>query len=224
MTSVKFLKTVYFTAEEYEKFRKLISEEKCLRVDKYKYVEDYQRSLLADVLSRKMIADMTGVDAEKLDIRTSEYGKPYVFNIMGVHFNVSHSGEYVACIVSDRPCGIDIEKIDEVDLSIAQRFFTKNECQYIVDCPKKQRAGRFYEIWTVKEAYVKLQGRGLGIGLDSFEVINRDGRYIIESDGETEYRVTVKDIGNLYKLSYICMEDETEYFEQSGDICEGIMV
>ncbi len=203
MTSVKLLKIVYFTAEEYKKFRELISEEKRLRIDRYKFVEDYRRSLLADVLSRKMIEDVTGIEAEKLDIRVDEYGKPYVFNSMGVHFNVSHSGEYVACIVSDRPCGIDIEKIDEVDLSIAQRFFAKNEHRYIVDCPKEQRMDRFYEIWTAKEAYVKLLGRGLGIGLDSFEVINRDGRYMIELEGETEYRVTIKGIGNQYKLSYI---------------------
>ena len=82
-------------------------------------------------------------------------------------------------------------------------------------------ADRFYEIWTAKEAYIKLEGRGLGIKLDSFEVTIRDGRYVIDIGGEKEYRVTVKDIDKQYKLSFICMDDNTEHFEIGrGDMYE----
>lgn len=221
MTRVKLLKIDDFSPEEYKSFREFISTEKCLRIDRFKFVEDYRRSLLADVLSRKMIGDVTGIGAKELDIRIGEYGKPYVFNKADVYFNVSHSGEYVACIVSDGPCGIDIERMDEVDLSVARRFFTGNEYCCITNCPKEQMADRFYEIWTAKEAYIKLEGRGLGIKLDSFEVTIRDGRYVIDIGGEKEYRVTVKDIDKQYKLSFICMDDNTEHFEIGrGDMYE----
>ncbi len=94
---------------------------------------------MADVLSRKMIERMTGIEAQKLDIRIGPYGKPYVFNRSGIEFNVSHSVEYVACIVSDKPCGIDIEKIDKWDLSMAKRFFTENEYRCIVNGTDEQK-------------------------------------------------------------------------------------
>lgn len=215
MIKVNVLKITNFTKKEYEKFRELISEEKCLRIARFKFLEDYQRALLADVLSRKMIERMTGIEAQKLDIRIGPYGKPYIFNSSGIEFNVSHSGEYVACIVSDKPCGIDIEKIDRWDLSMAKRFFTENEYRYIVNGTDEQKVVRFYEIWTAKEAYAKFIGRGLGIGLDSFEVISRNGKFVIEIEGEMGYRVNVKDIGNQYKLSFICMENDKEQCEFS---------
>ena len=104
MANIRLLRITNYNENVYKEFRELISKEKCLRIDQYRFVEDYQRSILADVLARKMIEPITGIEAQKIDIRIGKYGKPYVFNSKGVYFNVSHSGEYVACIVSKRPC------------------------------------------------------------------------------------------------------------------------
>ena len=39
-------------------------------------------------------------------LRYNEYGKPYLES-GGLFFNLSHSGEYVACAISDKEIGID---------------------------------------------------------------------------------------------------------------------
>ncbi len=51
--------------------------------------------------------------------------------------------------------------------------------------------------------------------MDSFEVINRNGKFVIEIEGEMRYRENVKDLGNQYKLSFICMENDKDQCEFS---------
>ena len=69
-------------------------------------------------------------DQKSLRLRRAEGGKPY-FADLPLHFNVSHSGGYVACALSDcDEVGVDIETSnppDERAKKIAQRFFTKDE-------------------------------------------------------------------------------------------------
>jgi len=57
-----------------------------------------------------------------------------------IHFNISHAGHYVACVISDEPVGIDIEIIKSVDLRIAERFFALEETTYII---ADKQANRF---------------------------------------------------------------------------------
>lgn len=154
---------------------------------------------MGDVLSRTLLGKMTGITPSELDICVDDMGKPYVENVDNAYFNVTHSRGYVACIVSDKPCGIDI----------AKRFFSKSEYEYISDCPKEQGKRRFYEIWTAKEAYSKYEGKGLGIGLGSFEVVKRNERYSVLVKGTEKQTVKVMDIGGGYILSFVC-EDRGE--------------
>ena len=56
-------------------------------------------------------------------------------------------------------------------MMVAYRFFTKDEIDYISDgleCSDEDV--RFYKIWTMKEAYIKMTGKGLSTRLDSFSV------------------------------------------------------
>ena len=92
-------------------------------------------------------------------------------------FNISHSGDYVVITYTTdkdvNALGIDIERIrsKESDMMVAHRFFTKDEIDYISDgleCSDEDT--RFYKIWTMKEAYIKMTGKGLSTRLDSFNV------------------------------------------------------
>lgn len=221
MTRVVVQSIKNYEENEYRRFREIISAEKRERIDRYKHTEDYRRSLLGDVLSRNLLAGMTGKAAGELDICIDEMGKPYVANAKDAYFNVSHSGEYVACIISDRPCGIDIETMDKDNLDIAKRFFARSEYEYISDAPKDEIKRRFYEIWTAKEAYSKYEGKGLGIDLGSFEVVKKENHFSVLIDGAERQTVTAGDIGGGYMLSFVCEDEgeisvETEY----GDLYE----
>ena len=96
-------------------------------------------------------------------------GKPYIKNCDDIHFNISHSGDYAVCAISDCEVGIDIQKIEKPNLQVAKRFFAKNEYEYIANQPdEKSKSDAFYRIWTLKESFVKAIGVGTNLSFDSF--------------------------------------------------------
>lgn len=110
------------------------------------------------------------------------HGKPYLkdnpSDSMGdLFFSLSHSGDYVLCVLSPKEVGADIQRIPEEEgkktkreESIAERFFTKQERTWYLNGQEEERRERFYRIWAGKEAYMKWTGNGLTEGLSSFEV------------------------------------------------------
>jgi len=53
----------------------------------------------------------------------NDWGKPSIFGLEGIHFNISHSHDYVVCGISSLPIGIDVEAVREINTNIANRFF-----------------------------------------------------------------------------------------------------
>lgn len=104
-----------------------------------------------------------------VQIKQTAFGKPYLDGHPEWQFNIAHSFEILVIAVSDTSVGVDIEKLLEADLRIAKSFFSHQEYKYILDrmCQKNQR---FYEVWTKKEAYLKLIGKGFTVALNSFDV------------------------------------------------------
>lgn len=113
-----------------------------------------------DFLSNKDIFD-------KYSVKIDEAGKPYFENKNDVFFNVSHSGEWCFAALSDKPVGIDVQKIKELKSNVAKRFFDAGEIAYI-EADEEKSIERTIEVWCIKESYVKMIGEGLGYGLDSF--------------------------------------------------------
>lgn len=112
--------------------------------------------IAADGLCRKAISEFCGVSPESIEFIKNEFGKPFAKNLP-VHFSISHSGNMVVCAVSDREIGIDIEKIRPFNQKAASKFATEKELEYI-----SSNENGFFEIWTLKEAYFKCIGTGLG--------------------------------------------------------------
>ncbi len=116
-------------------------------------------SVVAGELTRKVIAEKFNIDAKDIRFRTGENGKPYIENV-DVCFSISHSSDIAVCAISDKPVGIDIERIRGINTDIAKKHFTTDEQEYVFEkkCFSKQR---FFEIWTRKEAYAKMIGKGV---------------------------------------------------------------
>ncbi len=135
---------------------------------KKKNAEDRKRSIAVDVLAKRALSDFTAV-TEKPEILYGEHGKPYFANY-NVHFNASHSGNYTVVALSDKPIGIDIEIIRDFSASAANKILNQDEKTYIMqDDIHENRNRRFFEIWTAKEAYLKLLGLGLSGGIKTLQ-------------------------------------------------------
>ena len=111
------------------------------------------------------------IDIHKAVIAVNGCGKPYLKN-SDIYFNLSHSGNYAMCVVSDKPVGCDIEIIRaNVNIEIAKRFFSREEYEYLLSIKdEKEQSRAFILLWTLKESYIKAIGKGLSAKLDSFSI------------------------------------------------------
>ena len=90
-------------------------------------------------------------------------GKPYLKDFPDVHFNISHSGKYAVCAVSDVPIGADIQKIHTgYTPELSARVCSEAEDIQIKRSPSP--AAEFTRLWTQKEAVVKMYGSGIARG------------------------------------------------------------
>ncbi|MFJ7837979.1 4'-phosphopantetheinyl transferase family protein [Lysinibacillus sphaericus] len=152
----------------FQQFELRISAERKEKVSKFHFDEDKKRSILAEVLLRHSLKRDFGMTNDHIHFTINEYGKPNLQNFDHIHFNLAHSGDWVVCAVSDTPIGIDIEQVAMIEMDIAKAYFTSSEYQDILSQPKDKQIQYFYKLWTLKESYVKAEGKGLTIPLDSF--------------------------------------------------------
>ncbi len=155
----------------YRAFFDVASAERKERAVKYLKREAACRTLVADLLFRYAVRHTTGLDIRRLNILKNEYGKP-MFENLDLHFNISHSGEWVVCAIDKYEIGIDIEEYRPIDIRIAERFFSRKEILFINGFKtEEERYCSFFKIWTLKESYIKSIGKGLYCPLNHFSCI-----------------------------------------------------
>lgn len=144
-----------------------------------------------------------GLDYQSLSIETDKDRKPYIAG-SPFFFNLSHSGERVMCIMSSFPVGCDVEKVDKDHLSLAERFFTAEECSLIASgTTGRARADTFCRIWTLKESFLKCTGSGLYRPLNAFSVrLTQDGPELEQPADDGCYRFAESDPGDGYRYAW----------------------
>ena len=103
-------------------------------------------------------------------ILRSPGGKPVIEGHPSVHFNVSHSGDYVLCAASSAPVGVDIELRGLPRLPVARRFYHSAEIDRLERLSPADQSRCFYDYWSAKEAFLKYLGTGLARPLNTFIV------------------------------------------------------
>lgn len=144
---------------EYEKAYSVMSPARKAKVDRLKIPNDKKRSLAGEWLIRTMLSENFSIPFEESRIEIDPLGKPYLENLP-YHFSISHSGDMVVCAISKDRIGIDIEEIHPIDFRLTECFCLDEEKKYIFSSPEG-KIERFYEIWTIKEAYFKMLGTGI---------------------------------------------------------------
>lgn len=204
-------------------FEKVISnlpESKQKKIRKYRKKSDQYRSLIAEITVRTYFLKNLKLTAENLIFDVTPYGKPYLVGPYNHHYNVSHSGRWVTCIFDSSPVGIDVEEINQIDLEIAKQFFSRAEHEELFRRTQNEQLDYFFELWTLKESYIKGIGKGLSIPLDSFWFLpsNEGYQFNIEGPQKNSYFFKHYFIDPDYKLA-VCSTHER--FASAPSQCTG---
>lgn len=154
-----------------------VSRERQVKIKMLKSRDAKALSLAAGLLLKEVLKSRQ-INREALIIYNKN-GKPFLKDYPGFHFNLSHSGDFVVCATGPQAIGIDIQKIKDLNLTLAQRFFHPNEFEFLMALPSEMRKTAFSQIWAAKESYLKYLGTGLATRLDSFAVhLDQEGGQI----------------------------------------------
>ena len=147
-----------------------VSDERQKRIRQFFHLEDAYRTMIGDLLLNHVLKKRIETRLKDTTIEKNEFGKPFLPDYPNLQYNISHSGNYVVCAIHNQIVGIDVEKVQSFDLRMAKHLFTGFEYRDILDSRNRDIA--FFEIWTLKESYIKALGKGLTIPLHSFRVRN----------------------------------------------------
>ena len=174
MIKVYYANVASFQNEDaFENYSSKIEEERRNKILRTRNSELRVRSLATGVLLHKVICRWLGQEQENtlaFHIGYEKGGKPYLLDYPQVHYNLSHSGDYVCCAISEQPVGVDIQKHVDYKEAVAARFFSQEDNQLLKECNEQERSKLFFQMWCRKESYGKLTGKGLGQSLDKFEI------------------------------------------------------
>lgn len=146
-----------------------------LRISKFRFEQDRDRAAVGRALLLHMKATLFPNPVDSFS-RTRE-GKPFVVvhasmsltsevSDLALHVNISHHGDWVVGVASDRLIGVDVMTIDDIGKSsLSDFFFDMNRCFTPREWSHIRRGNplqEFFIRWCLKEAYIKATGIGLG--------------------------------------------------------------
>ncbi|MCU6707386.1 4'-phosphopantetheinyl transferase superfamily protein [Paenibacillus sp. J5C_2022] len=184
-----------------------VSDVKRKKAERMHRPQDAYRTLIGEVLARTMVSSALDSSYHNIVFEHNHYGKPMLPDNPSIHFNVSHSGQWVVCLLGSCPVGVDVEEVAAIDMELGKTCFAPEEYESILREKGESRLSRFYELWTLKESYSKAIGRGLSLPLQSFRIEIDSNRSIsIHAGGEPCF-FRLYDWGERYKLAACSMEE-----------------
>ena len=132
------------------------------------YFEHARKSyLVAHALTRAVLGRLLGVAPEALRFESGPRGRPELAphgSRPRLRFNLSHTRGLSACAVAlETDVGVDVEHAGRAVAieQLAARVCSVNEQVGLHAVPPRDMRRRFFELWTLKEAYLKAVGHGL---------------------------------------------------------------
>jgi 4'-phosphopantetheinyl transferase len=158
-----------------ERYAAMMAPEERARHDRFAFQKDRHQFLVTRGTIRTLIGCALGVDPAACVFAADAYGRPALRHPAGapLAFNISHTRGLVVCALAREPeIGVDVEDVQRpVGHDVARRFFSASEADALDRLPEPARTTRFYDYWTLKEAYIKARGLGLSLPLDGFTML-----------------------------------------------------
>ena len=157
-----------------DRYTHLLSDDERQRNQRFRFARDRRRDLIARALLRTQLAERLELAPQSLVFSRGEHGKPALEShsqaTSNLQFNLSHAGDWVVLAIADKRVGVDIEYTsrDNDVMAIADRYFFGNEINQLKSFNENDQRQRFFDYWTLKEAYMKARGEGISLGLSNF--------------------------------------------------------
>ena len=160
----------------------------------YLIKSDSDTKKLSNVFFPQVFYLETGDNIKYEDLKRNENGKPLPVN--NYFFNISHSGNYWCIAISDSECGIDIEIDRQLRAHISKKILFQSE--NLID-------DNLLRNWVIKEAYAKMIGVGISVGLNNIEmsdILNNNHVTDLSSDDYICYAVGKDPVSNITKMTW----------------------
>ena len=144
-----------------------------VRAARLKSPLERQRYVASCVFTRRVLGDLSGVAPERLEFHRDKCGKPWLSVPVDMEhaelrellsFSVSHS-ENVLGLAVGRGCGVgfDVEVVKQgLDiLAVADASLSRADYDRVRSSTEDERCSVFYRLWTLREAFAKMQGHGV---------------------------------------------------------------
>ncbi|MEU5499071.1 4'-phosphopantetheinyl transferase family protein [Streptomyces griseofuscus] len=160
--------------------RHWLDEQEQQTAGRFLFDRDRRQYLAAHALVRRVLALESGIPEAEAVLWRSSRGRPFLRKpVEGLprggrelDFNLSHTDGYnLLGVVRRHRIGVDVERLDRDDRdfeAIVESFAPEETAWVTAAAPGRARDRRTLRLWTLKEAYAKARGLGLGLPFDSF--------------------------------------------------------
>ncbi|MDO3387817.1 4'-phosphopantetheinyl transferase superfamily protein [Gilvimarinus sp. SDUM040013] len=151
-----------------ERARHWLTHEEWQRLQALQNVKVRQQRMRQKVVFYELLNFYLQLQGQRPEISIGKSGKPFLPHQTNQHFNLSHSGDWLAIILSQAgPVGIDIESPRKSRdlMAIARHYFHPREIEHMATLNGAEQHKEFYRLWTLKEAFFKARGTGISEGL-----------------------------------------------------------
>lgn len=128
---------------------------------RYRHPDARRRALAVRLLAHRALAWIDPGRAWQIAHRAG--GQPHLPDA-ALAISLAHSGAWAACALGRvAAVGVDIEVVRPRPrlLAFAHRFYSTAEVAWLESLADAGRLAAFYDIWTLREAWLKAQGTGL---------------------------------------------------------------
>lgn len=157
-----------------DRCRSLLSEDELARGKRFRIASKRAEFFLSHAFVRCVLSRYRAASPRDWRFVSGPLGRPEIEGEEsgGLRFNLSHTGGLLACSVAETvDVGVDVEMAGrDIDLQIADRYFSPYEATHLRQLDPAGQKRRFFELWTMKEAYLKARGAGLHLPLDGFSI------------------------------------------------------
>lgn len=160
--------------ETLARFETLMTPEERTKQRRFVFERNRKESLVTRGLVRTSLSRYRAVRSEDWRFSENEHGCPAIDPPCGLRFNLSnHPGMVVCAVAEDADVGVDVEPIargPEI-LGVATRVFSPREREELAALEGEAKLDRAVSLWTLKEAYIKARGIGMGLPLQKITML-----------------------------------------------------